>query len=119
MLLQSIRTSCAFVTSRASQVHIVESAIDTLLDNEEAFSKDFTTALKNVEWDSPNWHYSVDVQTAGPLTAQYILVLDALNFCFWPVKNLEYEHLAVGLKNALLADSHAFDAQKLASVDEV
>ena len=34
----------------------------------------------------------------GPLTAQYLLVLDALNFCFWPEPGLEYEHLASGLK---------------------
>lgn len=31
-------------------------------------------------------------------TAQYLLVLDALNFCFWPQQGLEYEHLARGLK---------------------
>lgn len=34
----------------------------------------------------------------GPLTAQYLLVVDALNFCFWPDGELEYEHLAGGLK---------------------
>ena len=34
----------------------------------------------------------------GGLTAQYILVLDALNFCFWPQSDLEYDNLAKGLK---------------------
>jgi hypothetical protein len=34
----------------------------------------------------------------GPLTLQYLLVLDTLNFCFWPDGELEYEHLAGGLK---------------------
>lgn len=34
----------------------------------------------------------------GSLTAQYILVLDALNFCFWPQKELQYANLARGLK---------------------
>lgn len=34
----------------------------------------------------------------GDLTAQYLLVLDALNFCFWPEEGLSYEHLATGLK---------------------
>ena len=34
----------------------------------------------------------------GALTAQYVLVLDALNFCFWLQPDLEYEHLARGLK---------------------
>lgn len=32
------------------------------------------------------------------LTLRYCLVLDALNFCFWPEPGLEYEHLATGLK---------------------
>ena len=34
----------------------------------------------------------------GPLTAQYLLVIDTLNFCFWPESGLEYEQLARGLK---------------------
>ena len=34
----------------------------------------------------------------GPLTVQYLLVIDTLNFCFWPEGGLEYEHLARGLK---------------------
>lgn len=33
-----------------------------------------------------------------PLTAQYLLVVDAINFCFWPDADLEYEHIAKGLK---------------------
>lgn len=40
----------------------------------------------------------------GPLTAQYLLVIDTLNFCFWPESGLEYEHLARGLKVRALAD---------------
>ena len=40
-------------------------------------------------------------------TAQYLLVLDALNFCFWPQPALEYEHLARGLKaRPLLVAAH-------------
>ena len=34
----------------------------------------------------------------GPQTVQYFLVVDALNFCFWPEEGLEYEHLAKGVK---------------------
>lgn len=41
-------------------------------------------AMKNsvprVEWDFEGIHYCDN----GPLTVQYLLVLDALNFCFWP-----------------------------------
>jgi hypothetical protein len=32
------------------------------------------------------------------MTVQYLLVVDALNFCFWPDGELEYEHLAGGIK---------------------
>jgi hypothetical protein len=31
-------------------------------------------------WDYEGIHYFDN----GPLTVQYLLVLDALNFCFWP-----------------------------------
>lgn len=31
-------------------------------------------------WDFEGIHYFDD----GPLTVQYLFVLDALNFCFWP-----------------------------------
>ena len=37
-------------------------------------------------------------QGGDAATAQYLLALDALNFCFWPQPGLEYEHLARGLK---------------------
>lgn len=40
--------------------------------------------VASVEWDAEGWHYCDDAKTGGPLTAQYVFVLDALNFCFWP-----------------------------------
>ena len=43
----------------------------------------------------------------GPLTAQYLLVIDTLNFCFWPESGLEYEHLARGLKVRPSAGTHS------------
>lgn len=65
-------------------------------------------------WDESGWHYDADAAEGGPLTAQYVLVLDALNFCFWPSKTaMEYDTLAVGLKKALEADPAAFSAEKL------
>ena len=39
-----------------------------------------TTDLPKVEWNFDQVHFCDD----GPLTAQYLLVVDALNFCFWP-----------------------------------
>lgn len=52
------------------------------------------------------------------MTCQYIFVLDALNFCFWPVDGLEYDTLAKCLKDTLLRDVNAFNAETLANIDE-
>lgn len=65
-------------------------------------------------WDESGWHYAEDAAAGGPLTAQYVLVLDALNFCFWPsTSDMEYDTLAMGLQRVLKADAHAFDADRL------
>lgn len=92
-------------------------------------------------WDEGGWHYSADADVVGPRTAQYVFVLDALNFCFWPSegwvgalpstrvrlalhppvaapRSYEYDSLAVGLRRVLEADPHAFDAERLAKCDE-
>lgn len=43
-------------------------------------------------------------------TAQYLLAVDALNFCFWDDAEFEYEHLAGGLKQSLQRDPQILDA---------
>lgn len=60
-------------------------------------------------WDFEGIHYFDD----GPLTVQYLFVLDALNFCFWPDAELHYDHLATGLRSAVMADKSIFDADRL------
>jgi hypothetical protein len=73
--------------------------------------------IDTVSWDDAGWHYADDAGSSGPTTAQYVLVLDALNWCFWPSTNgMEYEQLAVGVTNALRADSKALDADQLAAM---
>ncbi|RLN80363.1 hypothetical protein DYB28_009757 [Aphanomyces astaci] len=37
-----------------------------------------------IAWDFGDVHYFADAKDGGPLTCQYVFVLDALNFCFWP-----------------------------------
>lgn len=120
-LIASIRQSCSFVVENASSVRINDSAIESLM---ASTSGDFATHLqmlieKKNEWDATGWHYNEDILSGGELTAQYILIVDALNFCFWPCPGLEYEHLAMGLKEALLKDKTAFDAANLMVVTEV
>ena len=41
---------------------------------------------EQLEWNHGEVHYFADVETDGPWTCQYVFVLDALNFCFWPVE---------------------------------
>jgi hypothetical protein len=43
-------------------------------------------------------HAELHFVDGGPLTLQYLLAVDTINFCFWPSPGLEYEHLARGLK---------------------
>lgn len=61
----------------------------------------------------PNWAQSYHFSDGTDLTAQYCLVLDSINFCFWPLPGYEYLDLASGLKRALEADRTAFDAERL------
>jgi len=103
------------------------------------------------EWDSDDWHYkgvgfvSEDPQQKRERVGLYLLALDAINFCFWPVTDndatttattetnrLEYEQLAKGLKGLAEADhndnekgnnhhnnsldSYAFSPQNLATM---
>ncbi len=79
-----------------------------------------------IAWDGENWHYNA-YKTEPDLCAQYILVLSAMNFCFWPkatdvtsgeLVEFEYDSLATGLRDVLLKDRHAFDADRLILVDE-
>jgi hypothetical protein len=62
----------------------------------------------SIQWDEHSWHYTA----SSPMcltylteeqrierVALYIMALDALNFCFWPIPRLNYEHLAMTLKS--------------------
>lgn len=115
--LQSIRESCQRVVNQAEHVKIVDSEITKYAAQMgDATIGDFR---KEVEWDAQGWHYSADVKTLGPLTVQYIFVMDALNFCFWPSPGFEYDTLALSLKAVVDADATALNAEKLAVITEV
>ncbi|PKI71297.1 queuosine salvage protein-like [Punica granatum] len=100
--MEEVRASSAWVASRASHVVVDSSGIEKVMETIEG-------SIPKVEWDFEGIHYF----DGGPLTVQYLFVLDALNFCFWPDKDLSYDHLASGLKDALLNDESAFDADRL------
>uniref|UniRef100_A0A453B6S9 Queuosine 5'-phosphate N-glycosylase/hydrolase n=2 Tax=Aegilops tauschii subsp. strangulata TaxID=200361 RepID=A0A453B6S9_AEGTS len=100
--MEAVRASAAWVASRSSHVKVdmleIEKAVDKIQGN-----------VPKVEWDFEGIHYFDN----GPLTVQYLFVLDALNFCFWPDKDLTYDNLASGLKLALEKDKSALDADRL------
>ncbi|XP_072992525.1 uncharacterized protein [Typha latifolia] len=100
--MDEVRTTTAWVVSRASHVKVDSLEIEKVVDNIQG-------SIPKVEWDFEGIHYFDN----GPLTVQYLFVLDALNFCFWPDKDLSYDHLASGLKEALENDKSALDADRL------
>ncbi|KAM7520407.1 hypothetical protein LguiB_019369 [Lonicera macranthoides] len=100
--MEEVRATSAWVAAHASHVTVDYSGIEKVAES----MKD---SIPKVEWDYEGIHYFDN----GPLTVQYLFVLDALNFCFWPDKDLSYDHLASGLKAALQADKSVFDADRL------
>jgi len=97
-------------------------------------------SLEVTEWDADGWHYTGTHYQKGETTneddeyyelmrmervALYILTLDAINFCFWPLSSesakndakrakngLEYEHLAIALRKVAEADDGQAKNQK-------
>jgi hypothetical protein len=103
--LQTVREGAAFVAQRARYVSINEEAIAALAGRIAAGE------MPRLAWDEAH-HFS----DGAPLTAQYLLVLDALNFCFWPEPSWDYNRLALTLKRALLDTPARFRAANLARV---
>ncbi|KAK4262389.1 hypothetical protein QN277_027955 [Acacia crassicarpa] len=99
--MDDVRATSAWVASHSSHVLVDSAGIEKVVDAIESIPK--------VEWDFEGIHYFDN----GPLTVQYLFVLDALNFCFWPDKELSYDYLASGLKAALENDKSVFDADRL------
>jgi Potential Queuosine, Q, salvage protein family len=107
-----VRSTCGRVMAEAMHVSIDSGELETLAHSLAGSAK---LQLEGVSWDSSGWHYCADAASAGPLTCQYVFVLDTLNFCFWPSSsNLEYDNIATALKEVLEKDSTAFEASRLA-----
>ncbi|KAL9461270.1 hypothetical protein AB3S75_004297 [Citrus x aurantiifolia] len=100
--MDDVRETSAWVATHSSHVLVDSSGIEKVVENIQG-------SIPKVEWDYEGIHYFDN----GPLSVQYLFVLDALNFCFWPDKDLNYDHLASGLKAALQNDKSAFDADRL------
>ncbi|KAI5084156.1 hypothetical protein GOP47_0001122 [Adiantum capillus-veneris] len=101
-LTSVVRESSAWVASQSSHVFINQKGLEKVVD-------ELNSDLHMDLWDFEGIHYF----DGGPLTVQYLFVLDALNFCFWPDADLHYDHVAAGLRSALMADASTFDADRL------
>ena len=112
-----VRRTCAAVVARSRSVKIAHPA---LLSFAAGMRPGGGASLPTPpSWTGPGAspHYDDDAASGGPLTAQYVFVLDALNFCFWPsTTHLEYDDLAGSLTAVLRADSTALDADRLVSL---
>ena len=69
-----------------------------------------------IQWDEEAWHYQPPLAWNASIRreriALYILALDAINFCFWPLPGFEYDNLACSLSE-MASQDHA-EQEKLA-----
>jgi len=116
----SVKRTCALVSALATHVRIdadaIETFVETMDDAQRAVlergARGFDAALHELP-------HGDEVRVA------YVLVVDAINFCFWPdhvdvgedVGRLEYEHVAGGVRRAATANAKALDARTLASME--
>lgn len=107
MPLQHVLPSTAAVVDQCSHVIIDNDAIHTLCGTHLQPS-----LLATPPQFDATLHYFAPNNPDG--TVQYLLLVDALNFCFWPTSGLEYEHLALGLKTIAEADPEALSTARLA-----
>lgn len=102
-LCDRVRSSCLlWMQQHADDVTIARSAIPPLAMRIEEQSK--------IMWDDEAWHYnppsSFGEQVRRERIAMYILALDAINFCFWPLPGYEYDQLACSL-TGIASQDHA------------
>ncbi|GMH76450.1 hypothetical protein TL16_g07088 [Triparma laevis f. inornata] len=103
----NIMDSAIFVA--IDQSKLIELA--TKIENERRNSPDGNAFTS---WDEHGWHYKGEPEQ----TALYVLVLDALNFCFWPSEKgaLQYDHLAIALKTMCEGGDFRFSPARLAAM---
>ncbi|KNC56352.1 UPF0553 protein [Thecamonas trahens ATCC 50062] len=125
----SVTASAQRVMAKAEHVAIADGPLAALADRlNEAYPADAGTApyYKTKPdgpvlpmWEADEYHFR-DLD-APELTAQYVLVLDALNFCFWPADEpgWEYDRLAGSIKTVAVESGMAgLSADALAALTE-
>ena len=103
--LQAVHDSATFIAQHARHVR-VDAEATTALAHRLAEGN-----TPSVAWDTIH-HFN----DGTARTAQYLLVLDSLNFCFWPQPAWDYNRLALALKQTMLKEPERFTAEQLARV---
>lgn len=109
-LPDTVRDSCAAVAGRARRAW-PDAVVIPQLAARIAVGVDTGAYAAGGAWDE-----AVHFAGAPDDVVQYLLVLDALNFCFWPTPGFEYADLAARLRDVVAADPTAFAADRLAAV---
>lgn len=109
-----VRASTAAIVAGAELVRIDLGAVESLAERLAEAQAPVPAPAPAPASAPSRWDASVHFFDGGPLSAQYLLVLDALNFCFWPDPGLAYRDLALGLRRAVEADPGVVAAERLA-----
>lgn len=106
-----VRESCGKVMQQSKFVKVSEAKVkefgDKLVD-------EIKKGYKYIQFDEYECHYSDFTSEKQQL--EYIFVLDALNFCFWP-SGWEYICLADSLKKLLAKEKDVFSPKNLVKLD--
>ena len=108
---EAVRRSCQRVVAGSRHVSIDSEAVSRLARDVVQRSDQ---VLRVCDWNT-EWHFHREADPV--LTTQYLFVLDALNFCFWPSPGFEYEDLARGLKRVVESNPQSLDADRLECLD--
>jgi hypothetical protein len=111
-----VLSSTGWVVEQARAVTVDEAAVEAVADS-----------LAHRPVPVPEWDSERHLVDGTARTAQFVLVLDALNFCFWGEPRWEVEYrgqwvngywaLAVSLKRAVVEGVPVLDAGYLASLE--
>jgi hypothetical protein len=116
--MNEVLETARHVTERSKQVTIDEQA-----------TADFSKKLIKDGIEIPPWNYDYHFFDDSHKTVAYLLVLDSINFCFWPKQEADkwevqyksetlsgYYALAASLKNAIESEIPITDAHYLAEL---
>ena len=104
-----IRDTCAQVMSQAEHITLDNGSVEKL-------ALKLSTGPPPTPWGDYECHYAEDVSSCGPLTAQFVAVVDAINFCFWEEPDFEYDTLCDGVKQALLDNPDCIWGDSLSTI---